>query len=117
MTSINYSFKSLPKYSDVKLNKYIKDCCAAAGIKQPFTKTTYPGNKRKDITKPKYEFIVVHTARKTFINLAHKYDMPESLIMDIVGQSEYRTFMKYRKYEPEKKKEDMNKTFRSILES
>jgi hypothetical protein len=32
--------------------------------------------------------------------------------MDIVGHSEYETFMKYRKYEPEKKKEDMNNAFK-----
>lgn len=112
----NHSFKALPRYSDVKLNKYIKDCCELAGIKQPFTKTTFPGNKRTDVTAPKHKFVVVHTSRKTFINLAHKYDMPESLIMDIVGQSEYRTFMKYRKYEPEKKKSDMAATFKDYIE-
>ena len=112
----SYSFKSLPNYSDVKLNYYIKKCCEEAKIKQPFTISKYPGNKRIDITEPKYKFIVVHTARKTFINLAHKYNMPESLIMDIVGHSEYNTFMKYRKYEPEKKKEDMNKVFKEYVE-
>jgi integrase len=112
----SYSFKSLPNYSDVKLNKYIKDCCEESKIKQPFTISKYPGNKRIDITEPKHKFVVVHTARKTFINLAHKYNMPESLIMDIVGHSEYDTFMKYRKYEPEKKKEDMNKAFKEYIE-
>ncbi|MCY1721850.1 phage integrase SAM-like domain-containing protein [Prolixibacteraceae bacterium Z1-6] len=105
------SFKTLPTYSDVKLNEYIKECCKEAKINQPYTITKYPGNKRIDITKPKHAFIVVHTARKTFINLAHKYDMPQSLIMDIVGHSEYETFLKYRKYEPEKKKIDMKKAF------
>lgn len=112
----NYTFKSLPKYSDVKLNKYIKDCSEEAKINQPFTITKYPGNKRIDITEPKHKFVVVHTSRKTFINLAHKYNMPESLIMDIVGHSEYSTFIKYRKYEPEKKKEDMNKAFKEYVE-
>jgi integrase len=112
----SYSFKSLPNYSDVKLNYYIKKCCEEAKINQPFTITKYPGNKRIDITEPKYKFVVVHTARKTFINLAGKYNMPESLIMDIVGHSEYETFMKYRKYEPEKKKEDMNKAFKEYTE-
>lgn len=112
----SYSFKSLPNYSDVKLNKYIKDCCEEAKIKQHLTITRRPGNKPIEVTKPKHEFIVVHTARKTFINLAHKYNMPESLIMDIVGHSEYNTFMKYRKYEPEKKKEDMNKVFKEYVE-
>ena len=110
------SFHVLPQYSDVKLNKYIKECCEIANIKTPFTISIYPGNKRQDITKPKYKFIVVHTARKTFINLAHKYDIPEGLIMDIVGQSEYRTFMKYRKYEPEKKKKDMNNAFKKYAD-
>jgi integrase len=45
----SYFFKSLPSYSDVKLNKYIKDCCEEAKIKQPFTISKYPGNKRTDI--------------------------------------------------------------------
>lgn len=115
LNKYNYSFKSLPTYSDVKLNKYIKDCCEEAKINKPFTITRYPGNKRIDITEPKYKFVVVHTARKTFINLAHKYNMPESLIMDIVGHSEYSTFMKYRKYEPEKKKTDMDKAFKEYV--
>lgn len=112
----NYSFKSLPNYTDQFLNRCIKVCCQEAKIEQPLTITKYPGNKRLDITEPKHKFIVVHTARKTFINLAHKYSMPESLIMDIVGHSEYDTFIKYRKYEPEKKKEDMNKVFKEYVE-
>lgn len=116
LNKYNYSFKSLPTYSDVKLNKYIKDCCEEAKINKPFTITRYPGNKRVDVTEPKHKFVVVHTARKTFINLSHKYDMPESLIMDIVGHSEYSTFMKYRKYELEKKKEDMNRVFKEYVE-
>jgi hypothetical protein len=48
--------------------------------------------------------------------MAHKYNMPESLLMDIVGHSEYDTFMKYRKYEPEKKKEGMKKAFSEYSE-
>jgi len=36
--------------------------------------------------------------------------------MDIVGHSEYETFLKYRKYEPEKKKEDMVKTLKDYTE-
>jgi hypothetical protein len=36
--------------------------------------------------------------------------------MDIMGHSEYDTFMKYRKYEPEKKKEDMKKVFKEYVE-
>ncbi len=85
-------------------------------INKPFIVTRKPGNKPVEVTKPKWEFIVVHTARKTFINLAHKYDMPQSLIMDIVGHSEYETFMKYRKYEPEKKKDDSYKAFKGYTE-
>lgn len=112
----NTSFKSLPTYSDVKLNKYIKDCCEDAKINHPFTISKYPGNKRIDITEPKYKFVVVHTARKTFINLAHKYNMPQSLIMDIVGHSEFQTFLKYRKYEPEKKKIDVQQVFKEYTE-
>ena len=112
LNKYNLTYKSLPNYSDVKLNKYIKICCDEAKINQPHTITKYPGNKRVDITEPKYNFVVVHTARKTFINLAHKYNMHQSLIMDIVGHSEYETFLKYRKYEPEKKKEDMEMAFK-----
>lgn len=112
----NYSFSALPIYTDQPFNRFIKKCCEEAKINKPFTITRKPGNKPVEVTKPKWEFIVVHTARKTFINLAHKYDMPQSLIMDIVGHSEYETFMKYRKYEPEKKKEDMNKAFKGYIE-
>lgn len=112
----NKSFKALPTYTDQPFNRFIKDCCRDAKINKPFTITRKPGNKPIEVTQPKCEFIVVHTARKTFINLAHKYNMPESLIMDIVGHSEYETFMKYRKYEPEKKKEDMNKVFKDYVE-
>lgn len=112
----SYSFSALPTYTDQPFNRFIKKCCEETKINKPFTITRKPGNKPVEVTEPKYKFIVVHTARKTFINLAHKYNMPESLIMDIVGHSEYDTFMKYRKYEPEKKKEDMNKVFKEYVE-
>ncbi len=112
----NYSFSALPTYTDQPFNRFIKKCFEEAKINTPFTVTKKPGNKPIEVTKSKWEFIVVHTARKTFINLAHKYDMPQSLIMDIVGHSDYETFIKYRKYEPEKEKEDMKKAFQGYTE-
>ena len=42
--------------------------------------------------------------------------MYESLIVDIINQSEYSTFMKYRKWEPEKKKDDKNKVFKENVD-
>ena len=36
--------------------------------------------------------------------------------MDIVGHSEFQTFLKYRKYEPEKKKIDMEQAFKEYTE-
>jgi hypothetical protein len=47
--------------------------------------------------KPKFELIVTHTGRRTFITLSLERGMAPELIMEITGQKTYREFRKYLK--------------------
>jgi integrase len=60
----------LPIISNQKINDYIKELCKVAGIVESVEIVHYRGNKREAVIFPKYELIVVHTGRKTFVTLS-----------------------------------------------
>lgn len=87
----------LPKISDGKYNKYIKDICKEAGIDSPTLVTSWRAGNRIDEIRPKYELISSHTARRTFITrLLRKGLLPEQ-IMKITGHRNRRSFDEYVK--------------------
>jgi len=95
----------LEKYPDKKLqvmyinryNKYIKEVCKIAGIDTPVQNVWFYGKKRVDETKPKYELISSHTARRTFITLSlQKGALPEQ-VMKVSGHKDRKSFHKYVK--------------------
>ncbi|MBO6830108.1 MAG: tyrosine-type recombinase/integrase [Muricauda sp.] len=104
----------LPKISGPKFNKYIKECCEIVGIDQPTTITRYIGNRRLDQTKPKYELITSHTARKTFVTNSLILGMNERVLKNITGHNDDASFRKYLKIAEDFKKNEMTKTWDSI---
>ncbi len=87
----------LPKISDVKYNKYLKELCKSAGIETPTLITSWNAGSRIDEIKPKYQLITSHTARRTFITrLLRKGLLPEQ-IMKITGHRNRRSFDEYVK--------------------
>ena len=59
--------KALPVISNQRMNEYLKELCELAGIDSPVHITYYRGQQRIDETRPKYELMGTHAARRTFI--------------------------------------------------
>ena len=79
----------------VMLNKNIKKIAKAVNIDTIITKVNYSGRKRIQKTRPKYNLIGTHTARKTFISLSLQKGMrPEQLIV-ITGHTSVKQMSPY----------------------
>jgi integrase len=83
--------------SNQKFNTYIKDVCKLAGIVEDTTLTRTVGGKRIATTKPKYECVSSHTARRSFATNAYKAGVPTLAIMAITGHRTEKVFLKYVK--------------------
>jgi|JI6StandDraft_1071083.scaffolds.fasta_scaffold44933_2 integrase len=91
-----YDFK-LPVITNQKTNEQIKKICKIAGIDTMVMTTKFKGVEVIREIKPKFELIVTHTGRRTFITLSLERGMAPELIMEITGQKTYREFRKYLK--------------------
>ncbi|MCX6152740.1 MAG: tyrosine-type recombinase/integrase [Candidatus Kapabacteria bacterium] len=85
----------LPMISGQKYNDGIKEVCKLAGIVEQVQVTSYIGERRIDVVKPKYMLISSHTARRSFITLSLKYGVLDQMIMQITGHSDRASFNKY----------------------
>jgi integrase len=85
----------LPMITNQKLNEYIKDACEEAGIDSLFTTTRYSGNKKIEVTQPKYKIITLHTGRKTFITNSLLLGIPAQVVKSISGHKSDSAFRKY----------------------
>lgn len=85
----------LPHLSDTNANLYIKEACKQAGIKEPIGIVKYSGKKRIEKVMPKYKFISMHSARKTFVTLSLEKGLSPEFIMEITGHTDYDTMKKY----------------------
>jgi len=84
-----------PKISNQKFNDYIKEACEAAGIDRVINFSTYKGGKMKSNSKPIYEIIGSHNARRSFATNFYKLGIPSIHLMSITGHSTEAQFMKY----------------------
>jgi integrase len=87
----------LPVLSNQKTNDYLKELGELVGIDEPTSMTTRRGGERLVDTRPKYEFLTMHTARRTFITLSLEGRMRTEVVMKISGHTNYQTFKKYIK--------------------
>ena len=99
--------KLLPKYSNQKLNKYIKECCKIAEINTLTEFKTFKKNLTKIEFKPKHELIGTHTARKTFINLMYSRGVPIETIKAITGITREKTLKRYLEVSADSKRENL----------
>ncbi|MDX2188828.1 MAG: site-specific integrase [Bacteroidota bacterium] len=83
------------RISEQKLNDYIKECCEILNFDTPVEIVKYQGAKQIIETKPKYECITNHVARKTFATLMLNQGMAAYDIMKITGHKKETTFRKY----------------------
>lgn len=99
----------LPVISHQKTNNLIKDVCKYAEVNEPITLVRYRGHERLETSKPKYDFITTHTARRTFVTISLEKGMKADTIMEITGHTSYKTFRKYVKITSKVKHQEMNK--------
>ena len=101
----------LPKISLTKFNFYIKKAAEAAGIKAPTTQSRWVGPKEVKLTKPKYQWIGSHCARRTAVSiLLNVYNVPVTHVLQITGHSDLKTLQKYINPDREARREALSKT-------
>lgn len=85
----------LPRVHSVVFNRLIKKACKKAGITQQVRITKYVGGKQISETKPKYELITAHTARKTFTTNSLILGVSERVVKSITGHKKESNFRRY----------------------
>lgn len=108
------SIYPLPRLSNVKLNKYIKEACEIVGINEMTKKLIYRNNKVQEIFLEKYKLITVHTSRKTFITIGFMLGMDVKTIKSITGHKKESTFDKYLKIAEELKKDRLFEAWKNV---
>ncbi len=87
----------MPQISNPNFNYYIKEVVRLAGIDELIKITHKRGNKIIEETKPKYEWIMSHTCRRSFCTNEFLDGTPANLIMAISGHKTEKAFRKYIK--------------------
>lgn len=81
--------KELRDISNQKMNAYIKEAAQMIGLDDKI--------ETKEGTKPKYDLIMTHTARRTFATNAVLEGIPIQFVMSITGHKTESEFRKYIK--------------------
>ena len=87
--------KALPVLSNQRTNDYLKDLMELCEINTPVTQTYFKGQERIEVTRPKYECIGTHTARRTFICNALMLGIPPQVVMKWTGHNDYKAMKPY----------------------
>lgn len=93
--------------SDQKMNQYIKEIGRGLEIlNTPVSYSTTINDKRVSVSKPKFDLITNHTARRSFATNAVLKGIPRTMVMAITGHRTEKSFNKYiRMDEMEKAKQ------------
>jgi site-specific recombinase XerD len=112
----NLSLKPLPTgISNQKTNEYLKEIGELAKINESITLEKYKGSKKVIISKPKFNFLSTHTARRTFVTLSLEKGIRAEVVMAMTGHKSYRTFKKYIKITDKVMQTEMNRVWNKPL--
>lgn len=81
--------------SNQKMNEYLKEIAALAGIEQTVKISITRGGQIDNMINKKFELVTTHTARRSFATNAYLMDVPSISIMKITGHRTEKSFMKY----------------------
>lgn len=109
-----YLYRPLPKLSNQKLNKSIKEAAGEAGITTVIEYKDFSGGKTEILKAAKNKLISSHTGRKTFICMAFAKGMDTQTIMKITGIRDVKTLMRYLDITKETTKEAVDHVFRNF---
>ncbi|MDR7130340.1 integrase [Algoriphagus sp. 4150] len=85
----------LPKISNPKLSKYIKEVCQVAGIDESIEIVRYKGAEPIRNVYPKHQLVSAHTGRKTFCTLSLERGASVETVMKWSGHESYASFKRY----------------------
>jgi integrase len=85
----------LPKISNQKLSKYIKEVCEVAKINESIEIVRYKGAEPIRQVFPKHELVSAHTGRKTFCTLSLERGASVETVMKWSGHESYASFKRY----------------------
>lgn len=84
--------------SNQKANENIKRIAKLAGIDQLTEGGIHKGGERLAISKPRYEYITMHTARRTGITFLLRNGVDRSIVMKVSGHTNSRSFDQYARF-------------------
>jgi len=99
----------LPVISNQKINEYLKEIGKRADLNRLFTITRKSGNNKTKETKPKYEILSFHDARRTFISISDELGMNPEIIRKISGHKTHKEFNKYLNIEEDRMMNELGK--------
>ena len=105
-----YDYK-LPKITNQKFNKYIKEVIEKVGYTQDIKKTIKIGREIKEIISPFYKRISSHSARRSFITIMKTQKVPDKIIMGYTGHKSTTVFNQYYKPTEEDETDFMQQVF------
>lgn len=97
----------LPKKSQQKYNKGLKDLAELAELDRNVEKQKISGNKSEPSFMPLSDAISSHTGRRTFITLSLRKKMQPHLVMGITGHKDLKTMYRYIGYTEDEKTKAM----------
>lgn len=77
------------------MNEYIKTLGFLCDVSEPVTRTYVKGGRRQSETRPKYELLSSHAARRTFIVTALSLGVAPAVVMKFTGHSNYAAMRPY----------------------
>jgi len=91
----------IPQLTNPEFNRHIKTIGKLAGITRLIRFSHKQGNQNIVETRPKYDWITSHTARRSFCTNEFLAGTPVELIMKISGHKRTKDFYKYIRITPE----------------
>ena len=96
------------KISNQQFNKHLKEVGRLAGLTDNWTIVRQCGREKVTETRPKYELLSSHVARRTFITMCLRKGMQAEDIRAITGHTTSDMMMTYVKFNDDSKREKMN---------
>ena len=87
----------MPKLNNVEFNIYIKEVARLAGLNEKIKISFKRGNKLIEDIRPKHDWVMSHTCRRSFCTNEFLDGTPITLIMAISGHKTEKAFRKYIK--------------------
>lgn len=101
----------LPKISNQKQNKYLKELGEICGLNEIINVLEYSGNDEVKKEVPKFTQITTHTARRTFVSLASYEGLSQQVVKSVTGHTTDRMLEQYFKRDITETKKSLNLLF------